>query len=305
MTTPEFDVVTGAFGYTGKYITRRLLEAGRTVLTLTGHPNRPSPFDRPVCVAPFNFDQPRALVESLRGGVTLYNTYWIRFPYGQMTYEKAVENSLTLIEAAREAGVRRIVHVSIANAEVDSPLPYFKGKGLVEKAIKESGLSYAILRPTVIFGPEGILINNIAWLIRRFPVFAAPGSGDYQLQPIFVEDMAELAIAAAERDDNSVIEAIGPEVYTFNELVRLIADVLHRRTMIMDLPPGMALRLSQWIGRAVGDVILTEDEVTGLMASLLVGRGAPTGRTRLSNWLKLNAHKIGVEYLSELRKHYV
>ncbi|TAK35646.1 MAG: epimerase [Chloroflexota bacterium] len=306
MTTPEpeLDVVTGAFGYTGKYITSRLLTKGRRVLTLTGHGDRPSPFEQPICVAPFNFDQPGALVESLRGAATLYNTYWIRFPYGGMTYDRAVENSLTLIKAAQEAGIRRIVHISIMNASERSPLPYFKGKALVEKAIMASGLSYAIIRPTVIFGPEGILINNIAWLIRRFPIFAAPGSGDYKLQPIYVEDVAEIAVSAAKRDDNEVVEAIGPEIYTFNGLVRLIAEVLHRRTIIVDLPPGIALQLSQWIGRSVSDVVLTEDEVKGLIAGLLVGHGSPTGQTRLSDWLKENAARVGIKYMSELQRHY-
>lgn len=304
MDNPELNIVTGAFGYTGKYITRRLLSMGARVRTLTGHPNRQNPFGNQVSVAPFNFDNPSELTESLRGAATLYNTYWVRFSHGQVTFDKAIEHTKTLIQAAEEAGVRRMVHISITNASEDSPLPYFRGKGLVEKAIRRSELSHAIIRPTVIFGPEGILINNIAWLLRRFPVLAVPGAGDYRLQPVFVEDVAEIAVSAGHQDDNVIIDAVGPETYTFDELVQLIAEKTHSRAKIIHLRPGLALFLSRLIGYVVKDVVLTRDEVEGLMASLLVSEGSPTGQTRLSDWLDQNAGGVGSKYASELNRHY-
>ncbi|MEW5763123.1 MAG: NAD(P)H-binding protein [Bacillota bacterium] len=300
----ELDVVTGAFGYTGKYITRRLLTRGRRVRTLTGHPDRPNPFGERVEVRPFRFDNPAALVESLTGAATLYNTYWVRFPYGPVTYEKAVENTLTLIRAAEEAGVRRIVHISITNASEDSSLPYFRGKGILEKAIVSSRLSYAIVRPTVIFGAEDILINNIAWILRRFPFFAVPGRGDYRLQPVYVEDVAEIAVRAGQEDTDTVMDAVGPEIFTFEEMVRLIAARIGRQARIIHVPPGMALFLARMVGYAVGDVVLTRDEVRGLMANLLVSGGPPTAPTRFSDWLAANAGRVGTAYASELARHY-
>ncbi len=298
------DAVTGAFGYTGKYITRRLLAMGKRVLTLTGRPGRPNPFGPQVCAFPFNFANPAELTKSLQGVATLYNTYWIRFPYGEVTYEKAVENTQTLIRAAEAAGVRRIVHISITNASKDSPLPYFKGKGVLEKTIANSRLSYAIIRPTVIFGPEDILINNIAWLLRRFPVFAVPGAGDCRLQPVFVEDVARLAVEAAEKDENVIIDAVGPEIYTFNELVRLIARKVGSRARIIHLPPGAVLLLGKIISCLVKDVLITRDEMEGLMANLLVSKNPPTGRTLFSEWLDRYAGSLGVRYASELSRHY-
>ena len=298
------DVVTGAFGYTGRYITARLLACGKRVRTLTGHPARPNPFGGAVEVAPLDFGNPGQLTRSLRGAETLYNTYWIRFPHGAATYEKAVENSRVLFRAAREAGVRRLVHISITQASQDSPFAYFRGKGLVEEALRESGLSHAILRPTVVFGPEGILINNIAWLLRRFPVFAVPGRGDYRFQPVFVEDVAELAVAAGDSRDNLILDAVGPETFTFDELVRLVARAVGSRARLVHLPPGLALWLSRLVGLFVGDVVLTREEVDGLMANLLVSDAPPTGRTRLSNWLARNADQVGGRYASELDRHY-
>ncbi|MGH2581061.1 MAG: SDR family oxidoreductase, partial [Actinomycetota bacterium] len=191
---PEVDVVTGAFGYTGRYITARLLESGRSVRTLTGHPNRPNPFGDRVAVAAFDFEDRRKLAGHLRGATTLYNTYWVRFPRGDVTFERAVAISETLIHAARDAGVRRIVHVSITNPSEDSPFPYFRGKATVERMIRDSGLGYAIVRPTVIFGREDILINNIAYILRRVPIFGIPGSGSYRLRPVSVEDVADICV---------------------------------------------------------------------------------------------------------------
>ncbi len=300
----ELNVVTGAFGYTGKYITRRLLSDGKTVRSLTGHSGRHNPFGDRVSVAPFSFDDPDSLTKSLEGADVLFNTYWIRFAYGDLTFNRAVENTKVLFRAAKQAGVRRIVHVSITNAQSSSPLPYFRGKGLLEETLKDSGLSYAIIRPAVIFGDEDVLINNIAWILRRFPVFAIPGSGEYRLQPIFVEDMAKLVVEAAQSEENITIDAIGPETYSFDELVKLIGNKTGSHAMTIHLNAQLALFMSRLIGLVVNDVVLTRDEVVGLMADTLVTESQPSGTTRLSAWLEENSSKVGSRYASELGRHY-
>ncbi len=302
---PEgFDVVTGGFSYTGKYIARRLLAMGRNVKTLTGHPNRPDPFGGKVPFAPLDFSHPEEFVSNLHGAATLYNTYWVRFAHGSMNYERAVENSRTLIRAAREAGVRRIVHVSIANSSLESPLPYYHGKAQVEVAVGESGMSYAILRPTVIFGDEDILINNIAWLVRRFPVFAIPGKGGYRLQPIFVDDFAELAVRAGHASENTALDAVGPEVYSFEDLVTLVASAVGRRVRFVRMSPWLVHAACSLLSVPLRDVLLTREEIAGLMADLLVSRQPPSGRTRLSDWLLRNSGHVGARYASELARHY-
>lgn len=304
MESPRLNVVTGAFGYTGKHITERLLSMGERVTTLTGHPRRHDPFGGQVSVAPLDFDNRWELVESLRGATTLYNTYWIRFPRGQTTFEGAVANTRILISAAREAGVQKIVHISITGAWEDSPLPYFSGKSAMETAVMESGLSYGIIRPTVIFGHGDILINNIAWFLRRFPVFAVFGSGDYRVQPVAVEDVAEAAVDAGHSSDNTVKDAVGIEVYTFDELIRLIADKVHSRARIVHMRPGLALFLCRLAGFLVNDVVLTREEVEGLMSNLLVSTEPATGKTRVSDWLSENAGSVGTKYASELERHF-
>jgi len=304
MGTTELSVVTGAFSHLGKYIAQRLLSMGKKVITLTSRVDRENAFGYQVKAFPFNFDKPGELMDSLRGAKTLYNTYWVRFPHGQVTFDKAVENSKTLIIAAEEVGIRRIVHISITNPSEESLFPYFRGKALVEKAIIQSKLSYAIIRPTVIFGPEGILINNIAWLLRKFPIFAIPGSGDYRIQPVFVEDVAEIAVNSGHQDDNVILDAVGPETFTFDELVRMIASQINSRARMVHVSPGVALFLATLIGYAVKDVVITRGEIEGLMANLLVSDDSPTGHTRLSEWLEQNANTVGTKYISDLKRYY-
>jgi uncharacterized protein YbjT (DUF2867 family) len=300
----DMDVVTGAFGYTGRYIAAQLLVQGRRVRTLVSHRNRPDPFDGRVDVALLDFNRTEALEESLQGAEAIYNTYWVRFPRGEVTYERAIENSKLLIRAAANAGVRKFVHVSVSNPAEDSPLPYFRGKALVERALRESRLSYAIIRPTLIFGTGDILINNIAWFLHRFPVFAIPGDGSYRLRPVDAADVAQLAVQAASRRENLILDAQGPEEFSFEELVRLIAQKVGSRAKILQVPPNLALFVCRLLGLFVGDVVLTREEIAGLMANLLVSTSPPAGRSRLSDWLEENQDQVGRRYVSEIERHY-
>ena len=297
-------VITGAFGYTGRYIASRLLDAGEEVTTLTSRSIKTSPFGDRVPAAPLDFSRPERLAQHLRGAAALYNTYWVRFAHGSATYDTAVQNTRVLIRAAQEAGVGRFVHVSITNPSVDSDLPYFRGKALLEEALRASTLSWAIVRPTVIFGCQDILINNIAWLLRRLPVFGLFGNGAYQVQPVFVEDFAGIAIQVAKQRENVTVDAVGPEVFTYADMVRLIRETIGSRSRLVNLPPKVALWVGRLIGRAVGDVVITADEIKGLMSGLLVSHSPPTGTTPLSNWLADHANTIGKTYASELKRHY-
>jgi uncharacterized protein YbjT (DUF2867 family) len=304
VTELDLDVVTGAFGYTGRYITERLLAAGRRVRTLTGHPGRDDPFGGRVSVETFDFDREDRLTEHLRDVATLYNTYWVRFPRGRVTYDGAVANSTILFRAAKAAGVRRIVHISITNPSLDSPFAYFRGKARVEEALRSSEVGHAIIRPTVVFGAEDILINNIAYVLRRLPVFGIPGKGDYRVRPVAVEDVADLCAAAGAREADEVIDAVGPETFTFEELARSIGRAVHSRARIVRVPPPIASAAATAIGLVVRDVVVTREEIEGMMAGLVSTDGPATGARRLSDWLIENGERLGRTYASEVGRHY-
>ena len=295
--------VTGSFSYSGKYITRRLLERGENVITLTGHPNRPDPFNGQVKAYPLDFDEEN-MTKSLQGVDVLVNTYWVRFDKGENTQPRAVENTRKLVNAAKAAGVKRIVHISIANPSADSHLPYYWGKAANEKAVIDSGLAYAILRPTVLIGDEDILINNIAYLLRRFPVFALPGDGSYGIQPVYVDDLAQLAVEGVYSKEDYVIDAVGPDIFTFKEMVNLIGEKIGSKRTLISVPPQLALSAAQFLSLFVNDVLLTPEEVDGLMANLLVSSEPPRCETHLADWLETNRENVGAKYASELEKHY-
>lgn len=302
---PPNDLVTGAFSYSGSAIAERLLGSGRRVRTLTFHPQREHPLQARVETFRYRFDDLVALTRSLDGVTTLYNTYWVRFDHGQTSFADAIENSRILFSAAARARVERIVHVSIANPSIDSPLPYFRGKALVETTLAQSGLRHSIVRPTWIFGGErDVLTNNIAWILRRTPVFALPGSGRYLVQPVHVDDLARICIEAAVSDRDLVIDAAGPETMSFRELVALIRSAVNARSPIIRIPPTLMAAAARGLGLLVRDVVLTPDEIRGLMAGLLVSHDPPLGRIAFSEWLDEHKTTIGRSYANELQRHF-
>ena len=295
--------VTGAFGYSGMHIARRLVHGGERVRSLTGHPDRPDPFERTVEVTRFRFDDPAAMRATLRDVRVLYNTFWVRFEHGEATFARAVESSRALFRAAADAGVERVVHLSITNPSADSPLPYFRGKAEVESALRETGLSHAILRPAVFFGGRDVLVNNIAWLLRRLPLFGL-ARGSYGIRPLHVEDLARLAVEQGASRSDVTLDAVGPETLGFGELVRLVREAVGSRTRLVPVPRRLLLATARLLGAIVHDVVLTRDEIAGLTANLLVTSGPPTAPTRFSEWLASNAAGLGVEWASELGRHY-
>jgi uncharacterized protein YbjT (DUF2867 family) len=304
-TTPPLDLVTGAFSYSGSHIARRLLDAGRRVRTLSFHPGRPHPLQPSVEAFPYRFEDPEALARSLEGVSTLYNTYWVRFDHGHTSYAQAIERSRTLFTAAQRAGVERIVHVSITNPSITSPLPYFRGKALVEDALAEAGVPHSIVRPTWIFGGNlDVLVNNIAWILRRTPVFAVPGSGAYPVQPVHVEDVAGICTDAARPGADRVIDAAGPETMAFDELVALIRGATGSHARIVHVPAPVMGLAARALGLLVRDVVLTPDEIDGLMAGLLVSDEPPLGEIAFSEWLEQSGGSLGRRYANELGRHF-
>ena len=296
-------VVTGAFSYTGSAVARSLLARGLTVRTLT---NRRVAINDPgarIEAHPLQFDDPALLVEALRGARLFVNTYWVRYPYVGVGFDKAIANTEVLMRAARDAGVERVVQVSVSNPSLDSPLGYYRGKAQAEAMVRGLGLSYAIVRPTLVVGPHDILVNNIAWFLRRFPVFAMPGSGQYRLQPVTLDDVGEIVAEAALAEADLTIDAAGPEIMTFEQLVREVARAIGRRARVVRVPSAAALALLRAVGWWAGEVILSREELAGLMTELLVSHEAPRGAHSVSGWLREHGAELGRAYASEFARH--
>jgi NADH dehydrogenase len=301
------DLVTGAFSYSGSHIAELLLDRGREVRTLTFHPDREHPLRNRVQAHPYRFDDVAALARSLEGVETLYNTYWVRFDHGDTTFDNAVENSRALFFAARRAGVARVVHLSIANPSLASPLPYYRGKARVERALAEVGIPYSIVRPTLIFGGgRDVLTNNVAWILRTMPVFPIPGDGRYKVQPVHALDLARICVEQASSGEGDVIvDAAGPESFEFADYVRAIRSAVGSWAVVVPGLPAVAMQVaSRALGLVVRDVVLTHDEISGLMAGLLASGPPPLGRIAFSEWLAEHSGTLGRSYANELRRHF-
>jgi uncharacterized protein YbjT (DUF2867 family) len=300
----DFDVVTGAFSYSGAVIARELQASGRRVRTLTGHPGR-APAGTPIEVRPLDFADPAGLTESLRGARVLVNTYWVRFAHGRVSHETAVAQSRVLFQAAAQAGVGRVVHVSITHPDADSPYPYFRGKAAVEQALTDLGLPHTVLRPAVLFGGNGVLINNIAWLLRHSPVFAVGGTGEYRLRPIHVDDLARLCVqSASDSAGTEVIDAVGPDRPAFIELVRFIKDAVGSRSQVIRVPGSLIPPAARLLGLALRDTLLTAEEFQAMADGLADTTGPATGEISLTRWITDHKGTLGRTYANELTRHF-
>ena len=295
-----FHVITGALGYTGKVVAEQLLERAIPLRTLTNSPNRPNPFGDAIDIKPLSFDNPDALAHSLDGAAVLYNTYWVRFNHKLFTFEQAVTNTKILFDAAKRAGVGRIVHVSILHADEADDFGYYKGKHELEEALVETGIPHSIVRPGVLFGRSDILVNNIAWVLRRMPIFGVFGDGMYRLRPLHVEDMASLLVEHANMSGDFTVDAVGPEEFSYIGLVRTLAEILQVRRPIMRIPSPIAFACSKLLNPFVKDVIITKEEVKGLMRGLLDSENPSTGTIKLTQWAKEHRDTLGYRYASEV-----
>ena len=297
------DVVTGAFSYSGAAITRELQAAGRRVRTLTGHPDR-ARASTEVDVRPLDFDDPAELTRSMHGAHTLYNTYWVRFAHGQVDHDAAVVNSRTLFEAAADAGVQRIVHVSITNPSLGSPYPYFRGKAQVEHILAEVGVSHAIARPAILFGGDGLLVNNLAWLLRHLPVFAVGGRGGYRVRGIHVDDLARLCVELGARNDMVVVDAVGPQSLTFRQLVDAVRAAVGSHAVVLPVPGPVLSGLSSALSLLLRDTLLTRDEYQAMADGLADSDGPATGGIVLTDWIAEQGPELGRHYANELDRHF-
>ncbi len=288
-------VVTGAFSNTGAAVASELGRRGWSIRTLT---NRVPPAGHSIPVFPLRFDRAE-LERPLAGADALINTYWVRFPHGDVTFERAVGDSRVLIDAARSSGVRRLVHVGVSNASESCPLGYYRGKAAVDRSVRESGLSYAIVRPTLVVGAKDVLTNNVAWFLRRFPVFAVPGGRGYRLQPVLRDDVARIVADAVERTEPIEVDAAGPEIVTFDEYVHRLAAALGVCRGFVTLPPPMVIAGLRIVGTVLRDTVLTPEELEGLRADLLVSRSAPLGTSSVFDWLSRHAAGLGRRYVND------
>lgn len=297
-------LVTGATSYTGSFVAQELLARGWSVRSMTNHPRHPGPWADRLEVHPYSFHDAAALRRTLAGVNVLVNTYWIRFPRNGLDYDDAVENIRILMEAAVDVGVERVVHVSVSNPSVDSPFPYYRGKAQAEGIVRATGLPYAIARPTWVIDESDILLNNVAWLLRRLPVFGMPGNGRYRVQPVTGADAGRVLADFAEAKGSFTRDLAGPETLSFGEVVRGTKKAMGKHRLVVPTPGWLAALAAHVLSPFVRDVVLTRYELDGLRAEKFVSAEPPLGTTGFSAWVAEHGKHLGRAYHSELERHF-
>ena len=306
------NLITGAFSFSGRFIAEELLKTGEKVETLTGHPRPEFPYFNKITIKQFNFDNFDAMVENFRGVNTFYNSYWIRFPHGNTTWRDAIVNSKKLFRACKIAGVKKIVHISVTNPNLDSPYSYFKGKAVVEELLKRSGVPYTILRIAWMYEEGDILVNNIAWILKRLPIFGVFGGGSYKLQPVSLRTLGKVAVENRYLGDktiniNKIIDVIGPETYTYYEFVSLINKSIKAKTLILPSPwfaVYIPIFVSKILNIVLRDRLLTIDEIYSLKDNLLLTDSQPIGEKSFKKWVIRNKERLGLKWANEIKRHY-
>ena len=293
-------VITGAFSYTGAAVACELLRRGYEIHTLTNRqPFSPSK----ISFAPLRFEFEHLKKELCRADVFI-NTYWVRFPYSRQSFTTAVANSKMLIDAAIAAGVKRIIQISVSNAQDGMNLGYYAGKAKVDDYVHRCPIPFAIVRPTLVVGEADVLTNNIVWLLRHFPIFLIPGNAEYRLQPITLHDTACIISEMVEDQSCKEIDAAGPDIMSFRDYVRLVARACHLKRPIISVPEGFALGFLQLIQPLLRDIILTREELLGLKQELLISHKAPLGKESIADWLKLHGNRLGYRYVNDIKRHF-
>lgn len=298
-------VVAGGTGFTGTYVVRNLLSNGENKISvLSSHPRRSHEFAQGIEVNPYNFGQYDEMVKNFRDADCFINTYWVRLNFRNSSFREAVRNSQKLVDACKESGVKRIVHISVANPSHDYAYEYYRGKMEVEDYIRKSGISYAILRPTLLFGDEEILVNNITWLIRKYGFFFIFGDGKYKVTPVFVNDVAREVVRQSQLEENVTEDVVGPESYAFEEIVKLIARETGNKLRIYHLSTFFMSPVCGLLSLLRHDTVVTPEELRVVIDNKLYSGSEPLGMTKFSTWVKENSEKFGKEYHSEVERHF-
>ena len=293
----RFDVVTGAYAQTGAAIAAILARQGRAVRTLTRA--RPGP-DPPYPVIDPSLDD-EAMVAALRGCEVVYSTLWARFG-ARGGFAPLVEHNLRIARAAREAGARRWVQVTVANLDKGRGLPYWDGKAELEAGLRAVGIPCSFVRPTLVFGPDDTLVNNAAWAMRHLHALPLAGPGRHRVRPVFVGDLAALCVRHGGLEGQQAQDAVGPETFTYRELMATVREALGVRAALVRLP-----RRAAWLAGKLGrpfvrDTVLTWNEVRSLERELYWTDGPATGPTRFSAWVRANADGLGRRWRSQRKR---
>lgn len=275
-------LVLGGTGFVGRHVCEHLNRLGIRVTVPTRHPEHAKTVQMlpMVTVVTADVHDDRALQCLLREADAVVNLIAILHGSRQRFEQVHVALPQRLAQAMLAAGIRRLVHVSALGADATGPSHYLRSKGEGEQALRAlagAGLDLTVLRPSVIFGAEDRFLNLFARLQRSLPVVPLAGA-DARLQPVWVGDVAQAIVACLQRDDTigRTYEAVGPEVWTLADLVRLAGRLSGHPRPVLPLPRAVAYFQALLMELLPGEPLLSTDNLRSLEVPNVASGAWPT-----------------------------
>jgi NADH dehydrogenase len=234
--------VFGGTGFLGRRIVRHLLDHGFPVRAASRHPERVGSAFRPDAApetTKADIHDETTVAAALFGAYGAVNAVSLYVERGRETFDAVhVEAAARVARLARESGVERLIHVSGIGADPASSAPYIAARGRGEIAVQQAFPCAILIRPAVMFGPDDAFLTTVVRLLRILPVYPIFGRGETKLQPVYVEDVAEgiARVLAGAGGSAASYEFAGARVYTYEELVRIVADRINARPRLVPLP---------------------------------------------------------------------
>ena len=270
--------VFGGAGFVGRYIVKRLAAEGAGVRVACRDPER-AKFLKPaggvgqVVPVQANLRYPESVRAAVEGVDAVVNCVGVLVSRGAQSFAAIhVAGAREIASAAAEAGVRQLVHISAIGADAESTAAYARSKAAGEAAVREAFQDAAILRPSIVIGPEDDFFNRFALLARLLPALPLVGGGFTRFQPAYVGDVADAAVAALDRA-GGVFELGGPKVYSFRQLMELLLEEIGRKRLLVPVPFQVMQAKAAFIQFVPGAPI-TPDQVESLKYDNVVSEGA-------------------------------
>ncbi|MEI9989169.1 MAG: complex I NDUFA9 subunit family protein [Rhizomicrobium sp.] len=269
--------VFGGTGFLGRHTIRALAKAGHRIRVAVRYPNTgfflpPMGTVGQIVLLRCNAREADEVAAAVAGAEAVVNLTGILAPRGEQSFEAVhVEAAETIAKAAKAAGARTLVHVSAIGADKDAASAYAGSKGEGEERVRAAFPEAAIVRPSLVFGPEDDFFNRFAALARILPALPLIGGGHTRFQPVFVGDVAA-AIARLAQDPSlggRIYELGGPAVYTFKELMQIVLRETGRQRLLVPVPFALATLKALFL-QFLPKPLLTPDQVTLLKSDNVV-----------------------------------
>ena len=293
MTTANnrFVTVFGGTGFLGRRAVRHIRQHGFSVRVASRYPDRAQRLfavdDPQLQSIEANIHDERSVADAVAGAYGVVNAVSLYVEHGRETFHSVhVESAQRVAAQARLAGVERLVHVSGIGSDAASPSLYIRKRGEGELAVRAAFANATLVRPAVMFGPDDAFLTTLLKLLSQLPIYPMFGRGLTKLQPAYVEDVAEAIVRTLKQTD-STFEFGGPRVYSYEELIKVVACAASLKPKLIPIPFA-AWHVLAWFAKILPKPPITQNQVELMQIDTVAS-------SELSGFKELGISPVAVE----------